>query len=110
MDKLNLLIKDLDLKKRGKYIKKEFQAYGLMLAKELNDWKNRSLYIKLAKQLPRETLEQARYFIKDQPPGKIKNKARLFMWKLAQLKKEIREKKSDDKKSPQPLPKHSKSD
>jgi hypothetical protein len=110
MDKLSLIIKDLDLQKRGKYIKKEFQAYGLMLAKELNDWKNRSLYIKLAKQLPREILEQARYFIKDQPPGKIKNKAKLFMWKLAQLRRETKEKKLNDKKSPKPPPKRSKND
>ncbi len=71
---------------RRKYIKKEFQSYGLELAEELNDWKNRSLYIKLAKQLPREILEQARLFIKDHPPGKIKSKARLFMWKLKELK------------------------
>jgi len=60
----------------------------LALAEELNDWKNKSLYIRLAKQYPRELLEKARYFIKDQSPGKIKSKARLFMWKL----KELREK------------------
>lgn len=99
MDKLDLLIRNLDLKKRGKYVKKEFQAYGLMLAGELNDWKNRSLYIKLAKQLPREILEEARYFVKDQPQEKIKNKAKLFMWKLTQLKKErLKGEKVDDRK------------
>jgi len=79
------------LAKRKKYVKKEFQAYGLMLAEELNDWKNRSLYIRLAKQLPRERLEKARLFVKDQPQGKIKNKARLFMWKLKELKDETRQ-------------------
>lgn len=76
------------LKQRKKYVKKEFQAYGLMLAEELDDWKSRSLYIKLAKQLPRETLEEARLFVKDQPKSQIKNKVRLFMWKLGELKKE----------------------
>jgi len=74
------------LGQRRKYIKKEYQAYGLKLAEELDDWKNRSLYIKLAKQLPRGILDQARFFVKDQPCGKIKNRARLFMWKLQQLK------------------------
>lgn len=88
MDKLGKILQSLDLEKRRKYVKKEFQAYGLMLADELSDWKNRSLYIKLAKELPREWLERARCFVKDQPPGKIKNKAKLFMWKLTQIKNE----------------------
>ena len=73
---------------RRKYVKTEYQAYGLELAKELGDWKNRSLYIKLAKELPRKILEQARLFVKDQPCDKIKNRARLFMWKLQELKRD----------------------
>jgi len=75
------------LKKREKYVKNEFQAYGLELAKELDDWKNKSLYIRLAKNTPREILEKARYFIKDQDPGRIKTPYKLFMWKLKELKK-----------------------
>ncbi|MFA6250568.1 MAG: hypothetical protein WC686_03645 [Candidatus Shapirobacteria bacterium] len=71
---------------RQKYIKNEFQAFGLELAKELHDWDNRSLYIRLAKQIPRHLLESARYFVKDQTTGTIKNRARLFMWKLKELK------------------------
>jgi len=78
----------LKIEKRGKYIKKEFQAYGLQLAEELSDWKNRSLYIRLAKTHPRPILEKARLFIKDQTRGSVKSKARLFMWKLKQLKDE----------------------
>jgi hypothetical protein len=73
-------------KKRQKYVKNEFQAYGLELAKELGDWKNRSLYIRLAKNIDREILQQARYFVKDQNPGTIKTPYKLFMWKLRQLK------------------------
>ncbi len=88
LKKLSDLFGNLDLEKRGKYISKEFQAYGLMLAEELNDWKNKSLYIRLAKITPRETLDKARYFVKDQPKGQVKSKARLFMWKLKQLKEE----------------------
>ena len=74
------------LEKRKKFIKNEFQAYGLELAKELGDWDNRSLYIRLAKTTPREILEKAFYFIKDQNRGSVKSKARLFMWKLKELK------------------------
>jgi len=102
LKKIGDLLQDLDLTKRRRYVSKEFQAYGLMLATELDDWKNRSLYIKLAKQYPRQQLEKARYFVKDQSPGKVKNKARLFMWKLKQLR--------DDKPLPKQPPKHSKND
>jgi hypothetical protein len=76
------------LSKRKKYVKNEYQAYGLELAKELDDWKNRSLYIRLAKTIDRKILEKARYFIKDQTPGTIKTPYKLFMWKLRQLNEE----------------------
>ena len=74
------------LEKRRKYVKNEFQAYGLQLAEELDDWKHKSLYLRLAKNTPRETLDKALYFVKDQNRGTIKSKGRLFMWKLKQLK------------------------
>jgi len=77
---------DQTLQQRQKYIKKEYQSYGLDLAKELGDWKNRSLYIRLAKNTDRQILETARYFIKDQDPQKIETPYKLFMWKLRQLK------------------------
>lgn len=76
------------LKKRQKYVKNDFQAYGLELAQELDDWKNRSLYIRLAKNTDRKIVEKARYFVKDQNPGSIKTPYKLFMWKLKQLKEE----------------------
>lgn len=76
------------LDKRKKYVKNEFQAYGLDLAKELDDWKNKSLYLRLAKTVDREILEKARYFVKDQNPGTIKTPYKLFMWKLKELKKD----------------------
>lgn len=74
------------LNKRQKYVKNEFQAYGLELAKELGDWKNRSLYIRLTKTVDRQLLEKARYFVKDQNQGTIKTPYKLFMWKLKELK------------------------
>ena len=75
------------IKKRQKYVKNEFQSYGLQLAEELHDWKNRSLYIRLAKTVDREILEKARYFVKDHTPGSIKTPYKLFMWKLKELRK-----------------------
>jgi len=74
--------------KRQKYVKNEFQSYGLDLAKELGDWENRSLYLRLAKNTPRPILEKARLFVKDQLPGTIKTPYKLFMWKLKQIKLE----------------------
>jgi len=74
------------LKLRRKYVKQEFQAYGLELAKELHDWKNRSLYIRLAKNIDRKILDTARYFVKDHITGTVRSPKRLFMWKLKQLR------------------------
>ncbi|OGL54247.1 hypothetical protein A3K55_01255 [Candidatus Shapirobacteria bacterium RBG_13_44_7] len=82
------LFKDV-LAKRKKYVSKEHQAYGLELAKELHDWKNRSLYIRLAKNTDRQLLEQARLFIKDQTVGTVRSRARLFMWKLKNLRNSV---------------------
>jgi len=69
-----------------KYISREFQDYGYHLAKELQDLEHKALYIKLAKESPRALLEKARNFVKD--AYQVKNPAKLFMWKLQQLKKE----------------------
>ncbi len=76
-----------------KYISREFQKYGYDLAEELGDIEHKSLYIKLAKQLPRPLLERARYFVKD--AGNVKSRPKLFMWKVSQLKKELKGKKDD---------------
>jgi len=65
-----------------KYISREFQAYGYYLAEELNDLKHRSIYMKLAKTLPRALLEKALSYVKD---SNVKRKGALFMWKLKQL-------------------------
>ncbi len=70
-----------------KYISKEFQDYGYRLAEELNDLKHKALYIKLAKELPRPLLEEARSFVKD--ASNVRSRAKLFMWKLGgELKRE----------------------
>ncbi len=71
---------------KDKYISREFQKYGYELAKELDDLKHKALYIKLAKETPRGLLEAARNFVKD--AASVKSPARLFMWKLRQLKEQ----------------------
>lgn len=78
-----------------KYISREFQQYGYELAEELGDLKHKSLYIKLAKETPRGLLEAARTFVKD--AKNVKSKARLFMWKLSELKKDKKEKKKKER-------------
>ena len=79
-------IKDI-LKKfdplEDKYISREFQAYGVYLAEELGDYKRVSLYIKLAKTVPRAILEKSLSFVKD---AQARSKSRLFMWKMKKLK------------------------
>lgn len=77
-------------KDEDKYISREFQKYGYDLATELGDLKNKALYIKLAKSTPRGLLETARNFVKD--AYEVKSKGKLFMWKLAQLKKDAKAK------------------
>jgi len=67
-----------------KYIAHEFQNYGCYLAEQLGDPKHKSLYIKLAKEYPRGVLEEALSFVKE--VDQVKNRGRLFMWKLGQLK------------------------
>ncbi len=87
MKKLQDLLKDYDFDGK-RYISREFQDYGIRLAHELHDTEHKSLYIKLAKELPRGMLEDARAFVKDQTSGAVRSKAKLFMWKLKELKKE----------------------
>lgn len=68
-----------------KYISREFQSFGLHIAEQLDDYKHRSLYIKLAKTINRAILEKALSFVVD---SKARNKGALFMWKIKELKSE----------------------
>lgn len=76
---------------RDKYVSREFQKYGYDLAQELGDGKNISLYIKLAKDTNRGLIEAARSFVSD--ANNVKSRPALFMWKLTELKKDIKNKK-----------------
>ena len=64
-----------------KYISREFQAYGIYLAEQLSDIRHKSLYIKLAKEVPRVVLDEALNFVKA-AGDTIRSRPRLFMWRL----------------------------
>ena len=68
---------------QDKYISREFQSYGVYLSEQLDDFKHKALYIKLAKTVHRSILEKALSFVVD---SKAKNKGALFMWKMKQIK------------------------
>lgn len=90
----DILLKDLltqkkhQLVKRAKHSPLEFQAYGYFLAENLKDLSHRSIYIKMAKTIPRNILETAYHSTKEAAPN-LKGssaQAKLFMWKVKQLK------------------------
>lgn len=83
---LGQILLNYQLEDKGKYISREFQDYGYRLAMELDDEKHKALYIKLAKEENRGRLEKAKSFVRD--ANKVRSKARLFMWKLKQLRDE----------------------
>lgn len=74
-----------------KYISREFQSFGIYMSEELNDYKHKALYIKLAKTVNRAILEKALSYCKD-ARTENPNKGPLFMWKMKQLKDAEKEK------------------
>jgi hypothetical protein len=87
MQKVSAILKNFN-PQQDKYISREFQSFGVHLAEELDDYKHKSLYIKLAKTVHRSILEKALTFCVD---SKARNKGALFMWKLKQIKQETKE-------------------
>lgn len=73
---------------KHKYISKEYQAYGLNLARKLDDKSRATMYIKWAKEKPRAILERAMSFTSDYPNAK--DKSRIFMWKVKEIEKEYK--------------------
>lgn len=88
---LQSLFAGFELEDKGGYITQEFQDFGYRLAIELEDLDHKSLYIRLAKKEDRGILERALSFVSD--AASARSKARLFMWKVQQLKKEKTERK-----------------
>lgn len=77
------LLGKYQVNEQNKHISHEFQSFGCHLADVLADKRHTSLYIKLAKTMNRGLLERALSFVIDSTAD---NKAKLFMWKLEQLK------------------------
>lgn len=69
---------------KDKYVSAEWQLYGYNLALELGDLAHKSMYIKFSKTMPRAILEEAKNFVKG--AGSVRNRGRLFMWKLKELR------------------------
>jgi hypothetical protein len=84
MQSVGKILKRFDPTK-DKYISRDFQAFGIYLAEEMDDYKHRGMWIKLAKTNHRAILEQAFSFVKDSTAD---NKIGLFLWKLKQIKNE----------------------
>ena len=87
MKSLQNILDETKFKDRPKNLSREFQYFGVYLAESLDDTKHYSLYIKLAKEINRNTLEEALNFTKGY--YNAKNKAKVFMWKLKELRKII---------------------
>lgn len=80
----DLLMKyELDEPKQ-KRISREFQDYAYRLAVDLEDTAHTAIYMRMVKNTDRALLEQARTFVME--ANRPKSKARLFMWKMKQLK------------------------
>lgn len=86
MKSLKQLIEDKNPVERNKFVTREYQDYGYRLSMELSDPKHKSLYIKMAKEMDRSVLEQAKRFVID---SNADNKGALFMWKLKEMKKAV---------------------
>jgi len=83
--KIASVLANFGLQDKGGYITQEFQDYGYRLAVVLDDLPHKSLYIKMAKTNDRTLLQEALAFVSDAQHAK--SKARLFMWKVRELKK-----------------------
>jgi hypothetical protein len=77
---------------KDKYISRDFQAFGIYLAEEMDDYKNRGMWIRLAKTNHRSVLEKALSFVKDSTAD---NKTALFLWKMKQIKESYKNKKNE---------------
>lgn len=95
MQKVGIILKNFK-PTEDKYVSREFQSFGVHLAEELDDYKHKGLYIKLAKTIHRSILEKALTFVSD---SNAKNKGALFMWKLKELKTLSKEKKESSKEN-----------
>lgn len=83
------LFADYKLEDKGGFITQEFQDFAYRLAVALDDLPHKSIYFSLAKKVDRSLLENALSFVQD---ANAKSKAKLFMWKVKELRKAKTEK------------------
>lgn len=89
---LSKLVRQYQVKESKGYVSREFQDFGYRLAVNLDDMPHKALYIKMAKEEDRGLLERALSFVSDAESAR--SKAKLFMWKFREIKKEQTETKS----------------
>ncbi len=75
-------------------ISREWQDYAYRLAVELGDVEHTSLYMRMCKNTPRYVLEEALIFVKG--ASKVRSKAKLFMWKVKQIREEKKKEKGGE--------------
>lgn len=93
-DSLKGVLNNFDPQK-DRYISREFQKYAHDLAVELRDEEHMAIYMRFAKTVPRHILERARGFVKD---ANTSTPARLYMWKVGQLRVELKNKETKEYK------------
>lgn len=74
---------------KQKRISREWQDYAYRLAVALDDTAHTAIYMRIVKTTPRELVERAKGFVMD---ANAKSKGKMFMWKLKQLKDELKTK------------------
>lgn len=84
MQNIKKILAQIEEKDVGKYVTHEWQLYGYRLARWMDDMDRVSMYMKLAKNEDRKMLQKAWDFVKD---SNARSKSRLFLWKLAKLRK-----------------------
>ena len=87
MDSIKTVLKNFN-PQTDKYVSREFQTFALRLAEDLDDYKHKAIYMRLAKTVHRSLLEKALSFAID---SHAKNKGALFMWKLKELRNATKE-------------------
>ena len=78
---------------KQKRISREFQDYAYRLAVALDDTSHTAIYMRMAKSTSREILEKAKSFVID---ANARSKAKMFMWKVKQIKEELKNSKTQE--------------
>lgn len=70
---------------KNRFVSNDDQLFALQLSQQLADPQHKEVYLHLAKYTQRALLEEASRFVTD---ANADNKAKLFMWKVKQLRQE----------------------